>query len=85
MVADTSLLAWFRVLDSGQAQTWEVKVLETLLAHPGLTSREVMEHLGVVDPNLVRPRISDLVRSGRVVCDGKRLVGGKLMKTWRTV
>ena len=58
-----SLEAW----RSGQLAIFnhrEVEVLRALEKLGAATDREIMVHLGRIDPNYVRPRVTELVKAG---------------------
>lgn len=72
-----SLAAW-RELDP---TPMEAKVLA---AYTGpMTDREVMAKLGTVDPNHVRPRVTELVKAGVLVEVGKRKENGRAVRLVR--
>ena len=48
-------------------------ILAWLAAHGPATDREVMRGLGFVEPNAVRPRISELIDAGLVAECGERV------------
>lgn len=60
----------------------KAQVYEWIAQHGPSTDREVMEGMGYVEPNAVRPRITELVTAGFLIERGERHceVTGKLVR-----
>lgn len=81
-VRDTSVLSYEEIRESlGARQSY---VLDLIELNPRRTDRELAEIAGTADPNMIRPRRSELVAKGLVIESGHRhcSVTGKLSTTW---
>lgn len=81
-VRDTSIISLEQLREElGDRQRLVLELIET---HPHRTDRELARIAGAADPNVIRPRRSELYRKGLVRESGKRPCGvtGKLSTTW---
>lgn len=84
-VAGTSILSYQELKETlGERQR---SVLDLIERFPCRTDRELAKIAGVADPNMIRPRRTELTRRGLVRESGRRRcdVSGKLAATWRVV
>ena len=60
------------------------KILEAIMEHGPMTSDELMAIMGYSDPNMVRPRLTELKDSGVLTAVDKRKSrrSGKLVSVW---
>ena len=85
---DTSLLAYHALDDLGERQVKVLRAIRQMNSRGRYpTDLEVTRYLGYADPNNVRPRRTELAKSGKVVVYEKRKCGvsGRLALTWRAV
>lgn len=85
-VRETSYEAYNDINSDGSYDTRMQEVLDTIVKFPLRTGKEYMELLGYSDPNLVRPRITDLKNLGIIVEASKRVcsVANKQAYVWCT-
>jgi len=78
---ENSVEAWGEV----DVETRRAEVLRAYAECGALTDREVMVRLSHRDPNAVRPRITELVKSGHLIEIGKRrdVVSGRRVRVCR--
>lgn len=78
---ETSLIAYSGIKDNTMCDL----VFKTIKKLGCPTDLEVAKYLGCSDPNRVRPRRNELLKSGMIVECEKRLcsVSGKLAFSWR--
>jgi len=62
-IHSNSAAAYTEEKDSGRIQSRSISILQCYPIGRALTDREVMTLLGFSDPNKVRPRITELVKS----------------------
>lgn len=89
MIDQTSLLNY--VNKRFEFNNRERVVYDALCELGEATSHEIMEHLGVLNPNFVRPRLSDLYKKGLkqnypVVEKVRQIsINGVTQWTWRVI
>jgi hypothetical protein len=83
MIQETSLDAFLNIREKiGPMQRQVYDVIRTLGCP---TDLEIVQFLGLADPNKVRPRRNDLLRMGMIQQHERRLcsVSGRLAFSWR--
>jgi len=82
MVRDNSLKAYLEEKKKLGKRTEEI--LKYLRNHEGQTSREIMEGMGFLETNTVRPRLTELIKSGKIFEGGKKKdkITGKTVTTY---
>lgn len=61
----------------------ESKVYGVIAEHGAVSAEQIMEKLGVSNPNNVRPRLTGLSKKGLIKATGKRLnAGGRNEAVW---
>ncbi|MCP4648879.1 MAG: hypothetical protein GY853_02190 [PVC group bacterium] len=82
---DTSLRAYSEL--SPELPERQLRIYEMIKRVPLLTAYEIAGNLGKRDPNYVRPRITELTKSGFIRSYNKRKcrITGKTVYTWGVV
>jgi len=88
MIQQTSLNAYEEAKTSSWIKTRKKIIINLLKKHPdGLTAQEIKAKLGFTDPNMVRPRLTELSRDGFVFSYDTRPCSktGRVCLVWRLV
>lgn len=79
MIDQVSLLNYFGLKLSDR----EKPIYDVLATNPNITSKDIMNILGVYDPNIVRPRLSDMQKKGIVEKSGIISINKKQQNLWK--
>ena len=84
-IQQTSLIAFNELNEILKNNTYKSIISVLNIWENGLTDREIAKILGYSDPNKIRPRRNELVKSGLIIENNKRIcsVSKKLCIIWK--
>ena len=79
---ENSLLAFEEQREAGHLSARQAEIYNAMFYLQTATDRQIMEHLKYTDMNAVRPRVTELVKQGKLFEAGSRLdsVTGKRVR-----